>query len=307
MPIQLPAFTEEDWRAARRQGITASDVACILGLSPWTSPWTLYHRKREELPEQPDNDAMALGRYLEDFICQRWAQRSQLYVWGDGRTLYAHSERRWQMATPDRLVYDGVPDAIDSPPVAVVEAKTDASLDGWGEEGTDAIPRYYRCQALWQMDVMAVDRAYVVLLSLRDRKIRTYIIDRDDDELELMRNAAEDFLWSVREGTPPPVDGSMSTRVGLKLLHLPSDEVDEYVVGKRLARSYASAVRRYRDACERKREVENTMLALMGGAKRAVDPEGELVAFRSRYTVKEHMRAASIVDKLTPARRKNGA
>ena len=55
-------------------GVTASEIAVILGLSPChSSPFELYYRKRGELPGQrPDNDAMAIGRAMENFVADQF-------------------------------------------------------------------------------------------------------------------------------------------------------------------------------------------------------------------------------------------
>jgi predicted phage-related endonuclease len=36
----------EAWLAARRTGVTATDIAVILGLVTWDSPFALHHRKQ---------------------------------------------------------------------------------------------------------------------------------------------------------------------------------------------------------------------------------------------------------------------
>ncbi|MDR3033905.1 MAG: YqaJ viral recombinase family protein, partial [Kitasatospora sp.] len=35
--VLVPAASEAEWLEARRQGVTASEIAAILGLSPWES------------------------------------------------------------------------------------------------------------------------------------------------------------------------------------------------------------------------------------------------------------------------------
>ncbi len=54
-----------EWREWRRRVIGASEVAVLLGRSPWCSWRELVLRKAGVIPEQPDNTAMARGRGLE--------------------------------------------------------------------------------------------------------------------------------------------------------------------------------------------------------------------------------------------------
>jgi putative phage-type endonuclease len=318
--VLVPTASEAEWLEARRQGITASEIAVLMGLSPWSSPYALYHRKTGDLPEQDDNDAMALGRYLEEFVCHSFRQRRpEFRVTGDGRSIYAHADRPWQMATPDRLLYecqagDSGPGCTCLYPMAVLECKTSSSYDGWGEDGTDEIPVHYRCQVLWQMDVLGVTTGYVACLFLHSRQLRVYELIRDsqaEHDLELMLNEANDFLYRVRMGYPPEPDWRPATSEALKRLH-PDVEDRDVHIGRQLEISYRSAVRRYREAEERKKLMENRLRAAMGSARRAVargtygpDNGRIVIATRQVYDVKEHVRKASTTDKLVPAKVKD--
>jgi predicted phage-related endonuclease len=72
--------SEAEWLEARRKGVTASEIAVVLGLSPYGSPFELYHRKTGTLPEQPQSDDMALGVYMEQFVAGRFGNRYLLAV-----------------------------------------------------------------------------------------------------------------------------------------------------------------------------------------------------------------------------------
>src|SRR5258708_35784072 len=73
-PLVPGTAPREEWLAARRQGITAGEVAAVMGVSSWESPYSLFYRKTGDLPEQGDNEAMRLGRHLEDYVWQRFAE-----------------------------------------------------------------------------------------------------------------------------------------------------------------------------------------------------------------------------------------
>jgi putative phage-type endonuclease len=297
--------TEAAWLAARREGVTASEIAVVMGLSPYDSPFALYHRKRGDLPGVEDSDAMERGRILEPYIAEKFAAlHPEFVIAGDGRTLFAHSERPWQMATPDRIVCED-PGLRVRLPVAVLECKTDAGgSDEWGNEGTDQIPVHYRCQVLWQMDVLGVTAGYVALLPIRSWKLRVYELAMDTDavtDLKIMRDTAQCFLDDIRDGNAPEVDWRPQTTAALKHLN-PKAEGREAIVGVRTAISYRAAVRRYKEAERRKDEMTNRLRAEMGGALKAVTWRGAAVATRQVYEVKEHTRKASTVDKLVPAK-----
>lgn len=290
--------THEEWLEARRAGVSASEVAALMGLSPYESPLSLYHRKVGDLGEQPDTDAMSLGRYLESWVAGWFADRHpELHMEPGG--LFASVDRPWQMATPDRLLYDDVCrcDAATDPeivctclpafeePVSALECKTDASYDGWGDDGSDDIPAHYRAQTLWQMDVLDLPEVRVACLFLHSRQVREYIIARDDQaerDLELMRHEAETFLHRVDQGEPPPVDSHPATSDTLKALHQDLED-REVMVTAGFARRYASAVRRLREAEARKNGYDNKLRDKLGNARVAINPDGGKVATRSVF------------------------
>lgn len=318
--VLIPASSETEWLEARRQGVTASEIAILMGLSPYSSPYALYHQKLGNLGEQPDTAVLERGRVLEPHIADKFIERHpDLMAAGTGRELFAHQDRPWQMATPDRLLCDdmrldftGDGATIEEfEPVAVLECKVDGGSDEWGDEGTGEIPVHYRCQVLWQMDVMGVDRAYVACLRVRDWRIRVYELTLDDDardDLMLMRSAAELFLDRIAAGAEPDVDWRLATIAALKTLHPSVDDDVTAAIGPQLADRYEAACRNYKHWEQRKRLYEAQIRERAGNARRIVrlGPGKIPVARRDVYEVREHIRKASTVDKLvlTPPKEK---
>lgn len=317
--ILIPTSSEAAWLEARRQGITASEIAVVMGLSPYSSPFALYHQKLGQLPQQADNVEMELGRYLEEFVCQKFAdRRPEFEIEGNGRELYAHRDRPWQLATPDRLVLedkcrclasgDEVCVCIESV-VAVLETKTDAGYDGWGDDGSDEIPVHYRCQVLWQMDVMGVSAGFVACLFLQSRQLRVYEITMDADakhDLDVMHINAEWFRGRLAAQEPPDVDWRPATTDALKKLH-PSLEDQEAIVPATLGSRYRAACKSLDKAKKRKALTENLIRARLGNGNRVLDgATGQTLATRQVYDLapKTIERKASTVDKLVPARAK---
>lgn len=327
----IPAKDEAEWLAARRQGITASEIAVVMGLSSWSSPYALYHQKLGILPPVEDSPAMERGRVLEPYIAGKFAQAHEddFLLFGDGRQLFAHDERKWQLATPDRLIADDMRFDFDGDdvievfePVAVAEFKTASSMDEWGEPGTDEIPVHYRAQVLWQMDVMGVHKAHVAVLDIGRWQVREYVIEHGstpeeadgDDASEcdiccdilMMRDAGREFLGRIGRQDPPDVDWRPATAYALKQLH-PSLEARNVVVPGSLAKRYRAACKAVKSAEQRKRLAENLLRARMGTAQAAYDgATGQVLATRQVYDVaaKTIERKAFTVDKLIAAKPK---
>jgi len=295
--VLIETATEEDWLAARRRGITASEIAALLGVSPYTSPYALYHQKLGVLAPEADSDVMERGRVLEPYIADKFAAaRPDLMVAGTGRELFRHADRPWQMATPDRLLcedmrldFDGDRVIEELEPAAVLECKVDGGSDEWGEPGTDEIPVHYRAQVLWQCDVISVQRWYVACLRARDWKLCVYTGEIDaaaGDDLALMRSEARIFLDRLEAQDAPGVDWHPATSHALRTLYAGTDDTD-VVVGRQLAISYRAAVRRAEQAGRRKEEMTNRLLAAIRDGRRAVEARtGVPVATRSAYPQK---------------------
>jgi putative phage-type endonuclease len=303
LPADAP---REEWLEARRAGVGSSDIAVLLGLSNWDSPFGLYHRKTGALGEQDELERMYWGRKLEAVIADEFAERHpEFQVWPCG--LVRSVERPYQQATPDRLLIDaesyGVvlrDDVYSVEPCSALEVKTDESMDGWGPDGTDEIPVKYRAQVLWQADCLGLPGVHVAAL-LPGKRYREYYVERDEDDLKLMRDVAETFMDRVRRGDPPDVDGHPATIETLRVLH-PDVDDEEARVPDTLAQAYRRACRNAEKAKDRKRLLEARLRQRMGRAKYAVGRDGERVATRSVYEVREHVRRASTVDKLVPAK-----
>ncbi len=265
----------DQFLAARLPGVAASEIVAVMGLpGAYESAFALWHRKHGDLPDEDDNDAMRWGRRLEAAIADEFADRHPEYVIQRAGT-YRHADRPWQIATPDRLVVD---DELTT--VACLECKTSATLDGWGEHGTDEIPVAYRAQALWQLDVTGLDVTHVALLAA-GHDYREYVIERDGNDLELMREAALAFLASIDAGVAPPIDGHPSTGRALRALH-PDIEDRGVEIGAGLRRSYRAANQASRKAEDRLETVKNRVLAAIGNGHYAVH-DGRKVATRSVF------------------------
>jgi putative phage-type endonuclease len=299
--------TEAEWLAARRDGVTASEIAVILGLAPesYGSAFSLYHRKRGNLPEVEDTLTMRVGRHNESLTADLFAEtRPEFTVAGDGRSLYAHPDRGWQLATPDRLLFESEPGYVGDIPLAVLECKKWNTYQGWGEHGSDDIPVHFRCQVLWQCDVLGVDSWFLAVLFTHADKFRVYegVIDTAaEHDLDLMRQAGAEFRARVLLGNPPDADWRPATTDALKTLHPDLDDT-EAAIPVKLAARYRAACRAYKTAERRKRLAVNQIRERSGTA-RTITAGGQIIATRQVYDVKEHVVKQSHVDKLVPAGR----
>ena len=58
----------EQWLADRKKAIGASDVAAILGVSPWASGWDVWADKTDRLERWEGNEQTRLGQFFEPSV-----------------------------------------------------------------------------------------------------------------------------------------------------------------------------------------------------------------------------------------------
>lgn len=259
------------------QLITGSKIGAILGLSPFESRFSLWHRMAGTVPADPMTDEMDRGHRLEDAVRGWWADQEPEARLQRCKSTFVHRHRSWQAVSPDGLVsWQRAPSA----PIEPYEGKTAAGhLEDWGDEDTDAIPLYYKAQVQWALDVLGLPRGRVAVLT-RGLEFRKYTVDRDEEDAAFMRAAALDFKRSIEDGEQPEIDSHTATYRTLRKLH-PDIEDREVEVRQDQADRYRAAVMIDQDS-EQRRRLETARIAVsMGNAHYAKDPKGVRFAIRS--------------------------
>ncbi|MEU0102427.1 lambda-exonuclease family protein [Streptomyces sp. NPDC006267] len=253
-----------DWHAARANGIGGSEIAAVMGISPYESRFSLWHRKQGLIAPVEESEVMYWGKVHEPAICARFAElHPELFV--SMAPTYAAADRPWQIANPDRLI---VPAPGADHPVEIVEAKTARDDHGWGKAGTDDIPVHYRAQALWYLDVLQVSRCHVAVL-IAGSEYREYVIDYDEAEADLMVAAGAEFMRTVEANERPDIDGHAATFQTIKALPDGQDDIDIEVTAARRDR-YFAALDAAKAADEEKRAAAGLLLDEIGTGRRAV-------------------------------------
>ncbi|MFJ2000310.1 YqaJ viral recombinase family nuclease [Streptomyces chartreusis] len=212
------------WHAARANGIGGSEIAAVVGLSPYESRFSLWHRKKGVIGPVEESEEMYWGKEHEPAICRRFArEHPEWFV--RGAFTYAHPDRPWQIANPDRNLWPTDSHIDDRIPAAVLEAKTARDDTGWGKDGSDDIPVHYRSQALWYMDVTGARRAFVAVL-IAGSEYREYTVDFDEAEAQLLRDAGARFMDDLARGNRPDIDGHSATYQAIREIPDGLDPVD---------------------------------------------------------------------------------
>ena len=221
-------MSRAEWLEERRKSLGGSDVGAILGLNRWRSPYTVWADKRGLIPDEPDNEAMRVGRDLEPYVLQRFREASGLRT-RHINAILRNSDFPHLHANVDSMVVGMA---------AGVEAKTASALNTRLFRGVE-FPASYYAQCVTYLAVTEAQRWYLAVL-IMGREFRIYQLTRIEDdpvpdwcessvyipatELEQLKAAAAAFWDRVEYGTPPPVDASESTGEALGAIYPVSED-----------------------------------------------------------------------------------
>lgn len=174
--LVLPATaSREEWLVGRRNGIGASDVPAILGVSDYGTPRSVYYDKTGENADSA-GEAAHWGTVLEEPVAREWARRNRSVVRRVG--LVAHDGDPVMMCTLDRRVTEcPLPDTRREQCALEVKCRSAFKANRWHANLPDDIAG----QMLWQIAVTGYDHLhYAVLVGGNDYRQGT--VRRADHE-----------------------------------------------------------------------------------------------------------------------------
>lgn len=178
----------------------SSDVAAILGLSPWKTPVDVFFEKIGQ-PKPIDADKERLfrrGKRMEPVVLDMLAEERGVEITARGAR-YRDPMHPWMAAEIDaETIIDGQ--------VVNLEVKTvnGFAADAWGEMDTDEIPVHYAAQVMYGLMVTGRQRCIFAVLFGSDNLV-TYEIQRDEETIDGIRAKAIAFWHDhVLAKVPPP-------------------------------------------------------------------------------------------------------
>lgn len=157
--IIRPASREE-WLEVRKGGIGSSEVATIVGLNPWETPYQLWRRKTGLDEPKQENAAMRNGHHLEDAVSRMWADAT-------GREVIKRSAIDWIIrnnqnphlqVSPDRTYWLG--ESRSPEDKGILEIKTTRM-----KVDPDDLPKYWFCQVQYQLGTAGYQQGSLAWLS----------------------------------------------------------------------------------------------------------------------------------------------
>lgn len=189
----------------RSQGISGTEIAGLLGMSPYATPFSIYSRKLGLVPPLEQNERMKMGKMLEPIVVKLFEEETGESVqWKD--ELVAHPKEPLVIGTPDGYVVHPKSDKLD----AGFEAKT-AGLDRaheWGDEGTDYVPQHYLLQCQYYAMLTGLPTWHLAAL-IGGNQFRRYELKADEELQAYMLDAVRKF-WRdhILPRNPPDIDAT---------------------------------------------------------------------------------------------------
>lgn len=250
-PVKKPE-TREDWLKARSKYIGGSDIAVILGVSPFKTAVQLWLEKAKGEEQSISNqEALRLGNYLEAYAADRYTEESGNAVRNYGYMLI--DEDYHICGDVDRLVVPtGAKLAAYHSEIhtdTILECKTS------GHAWEDEVPVFYQAQVQQYLGLTGCQYADVAVVFLSPRReYKTFRIVRDDEIISSMRIAARDWwehhvlsgiapdpqseadckaIWRASKGLPPVVASAAIAEQVAHLRDLQSqiDEIETEIDG----------------------------------------------------------------------------
>lgn len=279
----------EDWRAHRREGIGASDVAPLLGFSRWGGPVKLYSEKLGLVEDDPEeSERMEWGRRHEPTIAQKYEDETSRPLFHPGEfTILRSLKYPWMQTTLDRWIM-----SHDDRGPGILEIKT-ADFFQRGEWENGEPPVAYEMQVQHAMVVAGVPWGSLAVL-VGGNRFLWCDLTLNETFCEQMISDEQDFWQRVQRHDPPPMDGSTSATELLKKLY-PRHTEGKVVALPMEALQWDEELLRVKaeikELSARERAIKNLFAEAIGDAEIGLLSSGDGYSYKEvrkePYTVKE--------------------
>lgn len=201
----------DQFLAGRKSGIGGSDVAAILGLSKYKSPYQLWLDKTNRAESlDSESEPAYWGNQLEDIVAKEYAKRNGVKIQRVNATI-RNPEHDWMLANIDRAIVN--PNISGNVRIKEGKLTTDRILECktanqylaklWGDEQTESIPDYYLTQCQWYLGNTGASICGLGVL-IGGQKFRSYQIAYDEELFEMLKAECSNFWHEHVLADVPP-------------------------------------------------------------------------------------------------------
>lgn len=191
--------TEQEWQEFRQnmKGIGGSDVAIIMGLSPFKTAYSLWLEKTGKVKKANlDNEFIEWGNLLEPVIRDKFRRETGFSV-TECHYVLQHDQFEFMLANIDGTVCDN-----NKGELGILEIKT--TSERHKKDWESGPPDYYMLQIQHYLGVTDYSYAYVAVL-IGGNHFKYFKIYRDDFIIDKIILAEMEFWKMVQEKITPEI------------------------------------------------------------------------------------------------------
>ena len=276
---ELVTIEDRDrWLGERRRGIGASEVAAILGESPWSSPMAVYAAKVHGVEQDLGIDT-EVRLLMEPVILELYRRRTGREA-RPGGVLLQSTEHAWALCT-----LDADHEAEELGPLEL-KAESIYGADRWA----DGPPRQYWWQVHAQMLVTGAPKGSIA--ALIGHQFVWCDVERNEAAIAHMVQVCADFWLRVERREPPSPDDHRATRAALEAIYSSETKGKVVALGHDLIDVADELTSLKAQRAEIKRQVERLELdvkAQLQDAEAGVLPDGSTFTWRSQTRRAHHV------------------
>ncbi|WHQ77645.1 YqaJ viral recombinase family protein (plasmid) [Latilactobacillus curvatus] len=211
--INTANMSRLEWLEHRRSGIGGSDVAAILGLSKWRSPYSVWADKTGKFPvDDSGNEFTHWGNVMEPILAKEFESVTGKKVYRQNKT-FIHPKYDFLRADIDR-------DIANEDGFLEIKTAMEYKSDEWSD---DKVPIAYQLQVQHYMNVLGREYCYFAAL-IGGHKFVVKKVERDQGAIDMIESKLVTWWHDyVETDTPPDVDGDASTTAALRAMYPDED------------------------------------------------------------------------------------
>ena len=284
--ISTANMSRAEWLEERRKAIGGSDAAAIVGLSAYATPYTVWADKTGRLPEKPDSEAMRQGRDLEQYVVERFTEKTGIKA-RKFNAIIKNPKYPFASANIDRAVIKEL---------AGLECKTTSVLNIKKFKDGE-FPETYYCQCVhylaitefkrWYLAVLILNQGFYVyqLTRIENDKIPEWCsgsVYISDAEIAALMDAEREFWEFVENDTPPALSGTQPDFTALEAIYRGGEESTITLFGRdKLIARYFELKNEITEREKERDAIKQTLQADLGDNERG-EAQGYAVTWKNQ-------------------------
>ena len=236
----------QDWHDERRRGIGGSEVAAIMGVSPWKTARDVWEEKVGLSSGTETTPIMELGTYLEAFVASRYEQQTGRKV-QQRHQQFVHPDHDFLRANIDREILK------DPRGVGILEIKAMGSYP-FRQTKLYGLPDYYALQLQHYLMITGRSWGSFAIMNRDNADILWFDVEPNVEIHARIIEACSEFWQHVIDGTPPQEQKAEKVELpemdNGEVTFIDNSEWQQAVTDLREARQLADQAKQIEDAAK---------------------------------------------------------